>query len=201
MTVRLLFTFSFQYFFWATGAMNCTECAFSASVFLLLLLLLYSHLRLDTLFLGYDRNCEFIVPIRKVESVGWEGGQGKCKHSKFITTTTTMNGKPLLYPALTHKTTRGDCTPCAGLPWLRSYRLYLSSEATPPSSTNYRGTRCFASFVKNYRNAFYRPPCYCCYCCCVSTTEFKWNAFYSFLNIVAKVKRAYKLHICNTLFN
>lgn len=72
----------FLHFFWATGAMNCTECAF--------FLLLYSLICVWTLSSWrYDRYCEFIVPIRKMESSRgvW---QGKCKHSKFITTRTTM---------------------------------------------------------------------------------------------------------------
>lgn len=74
MTVRLLFTFSFQYFFWATRAMNCT-----ASVFCCCCYCCCSLICVWTLSsLATDRNCEFIVPIRKVEmEEGMGGGQGK----------------------------------------------------------------------------------------------------------------------------
>lgn len=86
MTVRLLFTFSFQYFFWATRAMNCTVSVFCCCCYCCCSLICVWTLSSS----ATDRNCEFIVPIRKMEmGEGRRGGGGKekCKHSKFITTT------------------------------------------------------------------------------------------------------------------
>lgn len=63
MTVRLLFTFSFQYFFLGYQS-NELHCEY---ILLLLLLLLQSHLRLDTLFFGYR-------PELRVHSAHQESG-------------------------------------------------------------------------------------------------------------------------------